>query len=487
MPALLTSVLLAATLVPSAAPVSSSASHAAHRQAPAQQEPRPRILLDQSPRAVEYQVSRLTNDELTRVERQPGDPKYRPIYAALLTRNGLARGLRDEALSALTKLDRTSTTQVLLQALSGMREDDEQTASQLLDILLAQPAETLRGQRDVVAAARAGGQPLVLRGVYAAMLIADGDSAPAWQAATKDGHIAELLRALPRLARYDDLRATLFAPASALLNDAANAGTRAAALAALPWTRRDSTTFDLLAREIVDRPRGSDPATRSAAVAGLQLIPENAWSKGALDALARAVVAMVKDTAPDHRTDPDTIDAVQLGEKLAAALPDESKRLVRRDLRALGVRIVRIETVPEQLLFDVKWFVVEAGKPVQIALSNPDGMPHNFVVGQPGSIREIGAAGAAVPPTADPNAKPYVPDSPLVLGGTRLLNGGDSERLNFTAPAKAGEYVYLCTFPGHWIRMYGVMLVVDSLEAWEGHPTEPTDPLTSQPMGAQKR
>jgi len=41
----------------------------------------------------------------------------------------------------------------------------------------------LRGQRDVVAAARAGGRPLVLRGVYAAMLIADGDSAPAWQAA----------------------------------------------------------------------------------------------------------------------------------------------------------------------------------------------------------------------------------------------------------------------------------------------------------------
>jgi hypothetical protein len=35
--------------------------------------------------------------------------------------------------------------------------------------------------------------------------------------------------------------------------------------------------------------------------------------------------------------------------------------------------------------------------------------------------------------------------------------------------------------------MYGVMLVVDSLEAWEGRPTEPTDPLTSQPMGAQKR
>ena len=233
--------------------------------------------------------------------------------------------------------------------------------------------------------------------------------------------------------------------------------------------------------------RAGDAATRAAAVAGLQLIPESAWPKGTLEPLARAVVAIVKDTAPDHRTDPATIAAVQLGEKLAATLPDEPRRLVRRDLRALGVRIIPIETVPEQLLFDLKWFVVEAGKPVQIVLSNPDGMPHNIVVGQPGSVRDIGTAGAAVPATSDPNVKPYVPDLPLVIAATRLLNGGESERLNFTAPAKPGEYVYLCSFPGHWIRMYGVMLVVENLEAWESKPTEPTDPLTSQAMGASRR
>ena len=137
----------------------------AHPQAPPAQEPPPSILLDQSPKAVEYQISRLTNDELARVERQPGDPKYRPIYAALLTRKGLARPLRDEAIAALTKLDNASTTQVLLQALSGMRVDaDEPTANQLLDILLAQSPETLRSQRDAFATARNGGQPFVLRG-----------------------------------------------------------------------------------------------------------------------------------------------------------------------------------------------------------------------------------------------------------------------------------------------------------------------------------
>src|SRR3954452_5125390 len=96
-------------------------------------------------------------------------------------------------------------------------------------------------------------------------------------------------------------------------------------------------------------------------------------------------------------------------------------------------------------------------------------------------------AGAAWPPTSNPGDKASVPDSPLVLQATHLLNGGEAERVNFTAPAKAGEYVFLCTFPGHWIRMYGVMLVVDDLEAWEAKPTQPTDPLTGTPMGAQKR
>lgn len=482
MPGVLTSALLAAVL-------SSRLEAGADVHGIVRQEAAPRILLDQSPRAVEYQLSRLTNDELTRVERQATDVKYRPIYYALLTRKGLARALRDEALAALTKLDNAVPSQVLLQALAKLPADqaeDPQTGDQLLDILLGQPADVLRGQRDIFVKAAADGQPLVLRGAYGAMMAADGDPGPAWQAALKDGHLVELLRSVPRLGKADDLRGKLFAPVAALLNETPDAATRAAAIAALGWTRRDSATFELLAREIVDPPRGADAATRAAAVTSLQLIPEAAWPKAALDPLARAVVGMIKETTPEHRTDAEIIEAVQLGEKLAAALPDESKRLVRRDLRALGVRVITIDTVPEQLMYDLKWFVVEAGKPVQVVLSNSDTMPHNIVVGQPGSVQEIGAAGAAVAPTSDPNAKAYVPEIPLVLAATRLLNGGETERLNFTAPEKPGEYVYLCTFPGHWIRMYGVMLVVPDLEAWEAKPTEPTDPVTSKPIGPQK-
>ena len=78
----------------------------------------PRILIDQPVRAVEYQLGRLTNDELTLVERKDDDVRYRPVYFALLTRKGVAGQFRDEALAALEKMDKASRSRVLLDALT---------------------------------------------------------------------------------------------------------------------------------------------------------------------------------------------------------------------------------------------------------------------------------------------------------------------------------------------------------------------------------
>jgi azurin len=444
----------------------------------------PRILIDQPLRAVEYQLDRLTNDELVLVERKAGDVRYRPVYFALLTRRNLSAQFRDEALAALTKMDKASQTQVLLEALARIPAEDALTADKLLALLLGQPADTLRQERDrFVRAIDASSPPFVLRSAYGALMIADGKPDQAWQAALgHDGQLLELLRSVRHLGNAE-LRAALFTPISTLAGGTKDAATRAEALAALGWTRRDAATFDLLAQAVI---KDTDPEPRAAAIRSLQLIPQGSWPQGTIEPLARAIVALVKDTAPGLRTEPAAIDAIQLGEKLAAALPGEGGRAVRRDLRAMGVQIVRITTLPEQMIFDLKWFAVEAGKPIQIVLENPDAMQHNLVVGQPGSLREIGTAAATMPLPADPDVKPYVPDSPMVLQATKLLNGGEMERLTFTAPEKPGEYVYLCTFPGHWVRMYGVMLVVEKLDAWEAAPTVPTDPMTNKAFASQR-
>ena len=464
------------------------------------QESAPRILLDAAPRAIEYQLGRLSNAELVRVERKPDDPRYRLVYYALLTRKGLGREYVDEALAALVKIDKASQTTVLLEALSKIDAEDEETAGRLLKVLLGQPAEELRKSRDALTKSIEGvppgsdpgltpspvapGSPWVLQGAYGGSLLAATDVRAVWDtAAGREGHTVALLRSVPHLGNAKEVRGQLFEPIAALLANSKDPATRAAALTALPWTRADVTAFRLIARDVLESP---DPEVRVAAIRGLQQLPKEAWPAAEIAPLVRALVEGLKTTAPDLRTEPSTIDAMQLAEKLADALPDEARRTARKDLRAMGVQVVRIQTLPEQMSFDLKWFVVEAGKSVQIVFSNPDVMSHNLLVGKPGSLREIATASGQLTISADPNVKSFVPDSPLVLQATRLLNWGETDRLGFNAPAEPGEYPFLCTFPGHWVRMYGVMLVVSNLDAWEANRTVPNDPMTNRPFASQR-
>ena len=456
------------------------------------QEPPPKVLLDVAPRAVEYQLSRLSNSELMRVERQEGDPKYRPVYYALLTRKGLGREYFDEALAALTKIDRATQVRVILEGLSKLRADDSETTDKLLRVLFAQPVATLKKERPLLAqAAEKSSAVPVLQGAYGAMILADGAVDPSWQTAVqREGHLVALLRSIPLLASAPPasgapaVREKLFEPIAALLKQAPDPSTKAAAMAALGSTRADRATFQVLATELV---QSSDPQIRAAAMRSLLQIPQAVWPPDQIEPLARAVVTLVSKAAPEQRTEPSMIEAMHLAERLSDALPDEPKRAVRRELRSLGVQVVRMQTVPEEMTYDLKWFVVEAGKPVQIVLANPDAMSHNLVVGQPGTLKEIGMAATTMTLSTDPKVKPYVPEIPAVLQATRLLNWGESDRLSFTAPKTPGDYVYVCTFPGHWVRMYGVMLVVENLEAWEANPRVPKDPMTDQPFAAQRK
>jgi azurin len=55
--------------------------------------------------------------------------------------------------------------------------------------------------------------------------------------------------------------------------------------------------------------------------------------------------------------------------------------------------------------------------------------------------------------------KNYVPAIPQVIAATPLVNPDGTYRLRFTAPAQTGNYPYVCTFPGHWRIMNGIMKV----------------------------
>ncbi|WP_236977231.1 PVC-type heme-binding CxxCH protein [Membranihabitans maritimus] len=121
-----------------------------------------------------------------------------------------------------------------------------------------------------------------------------------------------------------------------------------------------------------------------------------------------------------------------------------------------------VGVIQNEMKYDVSEIEVTAGASVEITFSNPDFMQHNLVIGEMGALQTIGAAADKMALDPDGAEKQYVPDIDEVLFSTPLVNPEEQYVLKFTAPSKAGEYPFVCTFPGHWRIMNGVMKVVGS-------------------------
>jgi putative membrane-bound dehydrogenase-like protein len=122
--------------------------------------------------------------------------------------------------------------------------------------------------------------------------------------------------------------------------------------------------------------------------------------------------------------------------------------------------VIRLKVIKNEMKYDLKEFAVEAGKPVEIIFENPDFMQHNVVITQVGTMAVVGKAADKMAADAKGSEKNYVPDIPEVLFATRLVNPQQTVTMKFMAPEKTGDYPFVCTFPGHWSIMNGVMKVV---------------------------
>lgn len=130
------------------------------------------------------------------------------------------------------------------------------------------------------------------------------------------------------------------------------------------------------------------------------------------------------------------------------------------DMTMVASKVIRIQPIANEMKYDLKSFEVEAGESVEIRFKNIDFMQHNLLIIQPGSLPVVGAAADKMAATADGAAKNYVPDVPQVLYSTKLVNPDTEVVLKFIAPTKPGDYPFVCTFPGHWRIMNGIMRVV---------------------------
>jgi uncharacterized cupredoxin-like copper-binding protein len=166
-----------------------------------------------------------------------------------------------------------------------------------------------------------------------------------------------------------------------------------------------------------------------------------------LSDVVTALVTAIPITAQD---DPVLIDAKALADRIPSLATQLGPWIIPE---------VTLAAIPHMMAYDAESFTVEAGKPVRVTLRNPDTMPHNLVIGIPGSLETIGRQATMMGTTDYAMGLHFVPRIKEVLHWMKLVGPDDSETIMFVAPTTPGEYPVICTYPGHWATMNAVMIV----------------------------
>jgi azurin len=102
---------------------------------------------------------------------------------------------------------------------------------------------------------------------------------------------------------------------------------------------------------------------------------------------------------------------------------------------------------------------VRAGESIKLSFTNPDVVPHNWLLLKPGSLQHVGELANKLVAEPDAANRQYVPRSDDVLVYTDIVPPRESFSIYFRAPLQRGRYPFLCAFPGHWMVMNGQMVV----------------------------
>lgn len=113
----------------------------------------------------------------------------------------------------------------------------------------------------------------------------------------------------------------------------------------------------------------------------------------------------------------------------------------------------------DQMRFNKDEIKVKAGQTVKLTLKHvgemsKEAMGHNWVLLTQGTnINEFGQK------AVDAKDNDYIPEgSDQVIAHTKLIGGGETATIEFTAPEK-GTYDFICSFPGHYSLMKGKLIV----------------------------
>ena len=108
----------------------------------------------------------------------------------------------------------------------------------------------------------------------------------------------------------------------------------------------------------------------------------------------------------------------------------------------------------DKMKFDLTAFEVAPGQKVTVTFKNVGTTPkfsmgHNFVLLD--RTVNVGNVQTFLDKASTEAAHDYVPPGAKeVLAASKLLGPGETDTVTFTAPFVPGEYLYLCSFPGHY-------------------------------------
>jgi putative heme-binding domain-containing protein len=464
-----------------------------------------RIFLPKSPQAAAYILRLKENAELVMLERSE------PVYLAMLERPGMAQAYREEAVAGLARLRGTDPFTEIVGAIrridhaaaeaarvaaadaepsaptspttgaeapagagNSIAFERASPATQLLSdlshLLTALPVAELAARRaELVGLARELATSLGRQIGLAGVVVADegvGRLAQQQVAAGTDGE-ANLLRSIA-FVESPSLRAGYYPLVTAHWNSA-EAVEREAAIFAASYVPRQSAAVMERFAELLN----SNLSVAEVVSAAARIDPAEAPVDTTVS-LARALIGLAQRSPPAARTVPPASEAMAHALALAEQLPADLAQEVRTAIASLAVRQIQVHAPYEKMSYVPNVLVVDAGRSTEIVFSNDDSMPHNMLIARPGTYEEVGLAAQAMATAPDAQAKHYVPDHEAVLYATNMIWPQQQARLAFTAPTELGVYPIICTFPGHWMKMYGAMIVVENADAYlNSHPQLP--------------
>jgi putative membrane-bound dehydrogenase-like protein len=412
------------------------------------------LVLPKDPQALTFLISRMSNHELVQLASKTPSAA---VFTQITTRPLIDKALRLKACKNLAEIHKTSLAAQIHQALLRTTSlPDPSSQVELASMLAASPTGELTAMQQQLIELTQSAQHKTLRETgFACLLVTNSNIAETQKVTSAEPTtLIEILSSIDIIpeALRSPLYEEIFEIATKRRQVDAVREASVIALAVIPGDRAQA--FNSIMGELTQ-------GTVEAGAKALFRFPRRYWQTELAARGLEGILEIINKTPARER---DTIafkQSLRAGFELAQFLPADKAAETRQHLMTLGPAAMTLRVVPHLMLFDKTEIVVEAGKRIELTLENPGVMNHNLVVTAPGKLAIVGSLADRLIGAGKLSGKTFVPDSPDVIAASGIAPPRGQTTLAFDAPTVTGNYPFLCTIPGHWSRMNGILKVVE--------------------------